>query len=353
MNENKRVVPVLVVTFNGMPWIDRCLRSLLDSDVKAEVYVVDNASTDGTTGFIGEHYPEVCLFRLENNVGFARANNIGLLKITEQHESAGFPGVMLLNQDAYVMRDTLGALASAADAHPGYGIISPVHLNGTGLSLDSRFAQYCRESGLDADMLFEQAILRTDAPGTVTGRTTDMSYGPTETHSAGQVGKHDKLSQFVNFVSNNAPADPHSDLIDIMFVNAAAWFVTRDCLSHVGLFSPKFFMYGEDHEYLNRVRHAGFKVGIHCRTTILHDREHRAARPEAETEVHYFERKALITLLHPSYGMLEKTHIIFEELFKTFAVRLLRNPVLSIRLLFRKLVILMRVMKCANSPDAD
>lgn len=336
-----------------MQWIGRCLRSLLDSDAKAEVYVVDNASTDGTADFIEEQYSEVHLIRLDNNVGFARANNIGLQKITRQHEGTGYPGIMLLNQDAYMMCDTLGTLTSAADANPGFGVISPVHLNGTATALDAQFAMYCRESGLNADILFAQVASVGVVNSSGMDRVGSSSAVSQDGYATRQMKMAEKLSQSVNFVSDKVPPGPQPDLLDIAFVNAAAWFVTRDCLRHVGFFSPKFFMYGEDHEYLNRVRHGGFKVGIHSGTTILHDREHRSARPEAEAEVHYFERKSLITLLHPSYGALRKSYIIFDELFKTFAVRLLRNPVLSIRLLFRKLVILMRVIKCAKTPDAD
>ncbi len=313
MAEKAHPVPVLIVTYNGIQWIQRCLNSLLESNVQVDVFVVDNASTDGTGDVIRNQFHHVNLTRLEENVGFSRANNIGLQKIDEKYQEVGFSGVFLLNQDAYVTCDTLGVLALAAARNKEFGVISPIHLNGSASALDKQFGMYCKESGIDEELLFEFVVTGSDA-------------GQSNLESA---------------------------IIEIDFVNAAAWYVTSDCLSKVGYFSPKFFMYGEDSEYLNRVRHAGLKVGIHKGTSILHDREHRPAKPRQQAELDFFKTKSLITLLHPSYGNLQKWHIIFDELFKTFVVGFLRNPVLSIRLLFRKLVILMRVIKCAKTPDAD
>ena len=76
MNNPPRVV-VVVVTFNGEKWIDRCLDSLLSSTLTPHAIVVDNASSDSTVERIGS-YPGVELIRSEVNLGFGKANNLGL-----------------------------------------------------------------------------------------------------------------------------------------------------------------------------------------------------------------------------------------------------------------------------------
>ena len=70
-------VLVIVVTFNGMKWLDRCLGSVRSSETPADLYVVDNASADGSADFVEREYPEAVLVRNSENLGFTQANNVG------------------------------------------------------------------------------------------------------------------------------------------------------------------------------------------------------------------------------------------------------------------------------------
>ena len=71
-------VLVIVVTYNAMRWIDRCLGSLLASKPKPDVFVVDNASTDGTPDYLSSNFNDVIVNKPGRNLGFGQANNIGL-----------------------------------------------------------------------------------------------------------------------------------------------------------------------------------------------------------------------------------------------------------------------------------
>ena len=66
------------------------------------------------------------------------------------HRCAGYrqryDAVFLLNQDAWMAPDSIGFLAAQAEKHPEYGILSPVHLNGTGNRLDHGFASYVHQT---------------------------------------------------------------------------------------------------------------------------------------------------------------------------------------------------------------
>ena len=68
----------VIVTYNAMPWIDRCLKSLIDSSLFVFPVVIDNNSQDGTVNHITHCYPHVILCPQNENRGFGQANNIGL-----------------------------------------------------------------------------------------------------------------------------------------------------------------------------------------------------------------------------------------------------------------------------------
>ena len=70
-------VLTIIVTYNGMKWLDRCLGSLRTSSVPSDVLVVDNGSTDGSPAYIQENFPEVMLHCTGENLGFGKANKIG------------------------------------------------------------------------------------------------------------------------------------------------------------------------------------------------------------------------------------------------------------------------------------
>lgn len=68
----------IIVTYNGMRWVDACFGSLRGSTVPLHTVVVDNGSTDGTPQRIAERFPEVHLIRSDENLGFGRGNNAGI-----------------------------------------------------------------------------------------------------------------------------------------------------------------------------------------------------------------------------------------------------------------------------------
>lgn len=130
----------IIVTYNAMKWIDRCIGSLQQSTIPTDIFIVDNGSTDGTIDYIRHHFPEVRLSVQKQNLGFGQANNIGLrLAISEQYDY-----VLLLNQDAWIASDMLQQLLDAAD---GQSLLSPVHLNGQGTALDRNFQRNAVERG--------------------------------------------------------------------------------------------------------------------------------------------------------------------------------------------------------------
>ena len=94
----RKNVFIVVVTFNsGHDWLDKCLGSIRSCQIPLQTIVIDNASTDDSVAYIKENYPEVELFISTENLGFAKANNLGIRHAL----AAGADHVFLLNHDAW------------------------------------------------------------------------------------------------------------------------------------------------------------------------------------------------------------------------------------------------------------
>ena len=132
---------VIVVTYNGLKWLDRCLGSVRASEVPADLYVWDNDSADGSADFVAARFPEAKLTRSADNLGFAPANNMGMRYAIDK----GYDYVYLLNQDAWIEPSTLGTLVFFSEAHPEYGVLSPLQMTDGFKALDRQFEKIAPE----------------------------------------------------------------------------------------------------------------------------------------------------------------------------------------------------------------
>lgn len=224
-------VIVIIVTYNGMKWLDKCLASVYNSDIALKVVLIDNGSSDGTLKFIKENYPKIKVINSGENLGFGRANNIGIEYALEEKADYAY----LLNQDAYLEKDTISTLISISQKHKEYGILSPMQMNGDGSALDKNF----------------QMILP----------------------------DYNESSQIINTT----------------FVMAAHWLITKDCIKKVGLFDPIFGHYGEDNDYINRAIYHGFKIGICPNIKAFHDRFFREITNEKALDTFYRSNLSVLT----------------------------------------------------------
>ncbi|HMF14833.1 MAG TPA: glycosyltransferase family 2 protein, partial [Gemmataceae bacterium] len=120
-------VSVCIVNWNCKEVLRGCLQSLRarTPDVRLEILVVDNASTDGAPAMVAEEFPEVVLLRNADNVGFARANNRAARLASGRY-------LFFLNNDTVVPASAIQRLVAFADAHPEVGMIGPRLRDGEG-----------------------------------------------------------------------------------------------------------------------------------------------------------------------------------------------------------------------------
>jgi GT2 family glycosyltransferase len=236
-------VAVVIVTFNGQIFIEKCLDSVFASNITVKVLIIDNNSTDETVAIIKAKFPKVDLMVCEENLGFGKANNIGI----KQAYLMGAQHVFLLNQDAFIEQDTIEKLVKLQRLNESLVLLSPLQLNGNGNYLDAKFADHLSKSSFIRDVLSD------------------------------------------SFLNKSI-----QELYTIEYANAAAWMMSRNCIELVGLFNPLFEHYGEDFEYLHRINQKGKLIGLVTICKAFHDRDQVVDQNLSGYNKSYKMEKALI-----------------------------------------------------------
>lgn len=199
---------IIIVSYNTVNLIGDCLKSVFEtSNIIREVFVVDNASTDGSSDFIKDNFPSVHLVVNTENVGFAAANNQVLPQCKGRY-------VFSLNPDTEVMSDTFSEAISFMDVNPSIGLAGTKIINPDGTLQESISYRYPGEK-----------------------YTTDELSGL-----------------------------PGS----IACVLGASMIGRSELIKKIGGFDEDFFLYGEDQDLCLRIRKLGYEIGYIDSATVVH-----------------------------------------------------------------------------------
>ena len=210
---------VIIVNYKVKHYLEQCLRSVAEASrgIAVEVIVVDNASGDGSVEYLRERFPDVTIIASEENLGFARANNLAIRNSHGQY-------VLLLNPDTIVAEETFRDFIGFMDSTPDAGGCGAYMLHTDGSfapesrrGLPTPFVAFCKMSGL-ASLLPKS-------------RTFGRYY--------------------MRYLNEN-----EVNRIEIM--SGAFMFLRRDALDKAGLLDEDFFMYGEDIDLSYRILKAGY-----------------------------------------------------------------------------------------------
>lgn len=222
------MISVIIVNYNGKRYLSDCLSSIEEHvPFPHEVILVDNASTDGSSDYIREHYPSVRLVQNRSNKGYSAGNNIGAI-------CAQGTLLVLMNNDARLLSsimpavklfdgDTLGVLGCRmyyADGRnqASYGYDhSPCSIVVSWLGLDRFIAM---------PAIFKRVEI--------------------------------EASRYTVYQS------------DVAWVSGAFMMTRKDLWFDLGGMDSNYFMYMEDVDYCKRVRDAGFRVGYVPDVEMLH-----------------------------------------------------------------------------------
>jgi GT2 family glycosyltransferase len=206
-------VSVVVVTYNGLPWLEQAL----DSVRGHEAIVVDHGSSDGTVQFVRDRYPKVKLLEEENR-GLASGWNAGIERTSGRY-------VLLLNSDAWLDEGALDALVVFADTQPRAAVVGP-RLRYP----DGRLQRSVRGFPTLWRIATEFLYLRKLAPNT---RALNAFY---------------------------AGGFDHAEVRDAEVVMGAVWLVRREAIMEVGPADDSFFLFSEETDWAYRFRQAGWNV---------------------------------------------------------------------------------------------
>ena len=226
-------VDVIIVTADGARAVLRdCLRSLErhpPSTSACQVWVVDNATRDGTREMVRTEFPWVKLVSLPRNVGFPAANNVALRRTTS-------PFALLLNPDTEVSEGALDYALASLTQRPDAAVV--------GVRLVRR------------DGSFDHAAKRSFP--TLVGALAHFT-GVGRAPAAARA-----LAQY------RAPAVDEFGCGEVDAVNGAFMLLRREAFAGVGLFDERYGMYGEDLDWCYRFKRAGWKVLYDGRVTVIH-----------------------------------------------------------------------------------
>jgi len=227
---------VIVVNYNVEHFLAQCLTSVQRAVAEAErhgyrceVVVVDNRSVDGSCAMVRQRFPEVRLMALEENVGFARANNLAIRSTQGAY-------VLLLNPDTVVQEDTFRLTCAFADAHPRLGGCGVPMFDGNGRylpeskrGLPTPWAACCKITGL-------------------------YRLAP----------RSRRLNRYyLGHLSRSEDAE-------IEILSGAFMWMRREALDQVGLLDEAYFMYGEDIDLSWRLIQGGWENHYFTGTRIIH-----------------------------------------------------------------------------------
>jgi GT2 family glycosyltransferase len=220
-------VTAIVVSYNTRDHLLRCLASLgVHGGSSLETIVVDNASTDGSVEAVAARFPDVRVLANAANLGFSRANNLGL-------RAARGELVLVLNSDCEVRPGALGALCGVLDARPDVAIVGP------------------RTVGTDG------------AP--------QVSFGPALTPLAewrqGRLVRGVKAGDPAALRRATALAAQEQEPD---WVSASCFLARKGALDAVGGFDESFFLYEEDVDLCIRVREAGGRIVYTPAAEVVH-----------------------------------------------------------------------------------
>jgi GT2 family glycosyltransferase len=219
---------IVIVSWNTRELLRACLDSVFKdaaaSHLAIEVFVVDNASSDGSVAMMEQAFPRVAIIANADNPGFAGANNQALACCKGQY-------ALLLNPDTVVLPGALATLVSFMDAHADAGAAGARLLNADGSLQMSSYPQ------------------------------------PTLLRELWRMFHLDRITPYAEYAMERWPVD-QARIVDV--VQGAALIVRQRVLAQVGGLDSAYFMYSEEVDWCHRIQHGGWRIYWAPTAAVIH-----------------------------------------------------------------------------------
>lgn len=221
-------VSAIIVSYNTRAMTLECLRVLMGElrGFSAEVFVVDNASTDGSTEAVRAEFPEVRLLVSPHNAGFGAANNVAMQQARGRY-------LLLLNTDAFPRPSSVATLVDFLNKNPNVGVVGP------------------RLSYQDGSL--QQSCFRCTTPFYAWAENSGLT----------------KLLRRYSALDDYRGWD-HASERDVDFVIGACLMLRREVYEQIGGFDERFFMYQEEADWERRIKQVGWRVVFTPTADVIH-----------------------------------------------------------------------------------
>ena len=261
---------IIIVNYNVKYFLEQCLRSVYAATegINAEVWVVDNNSTDGSVQMLKDKFPNVHLIANSNNPGFATANNQAIRDILDKDQESESGYILLLNPDTLVQKDTFLTCLEFFESHPDCGGLSVKMINGEG--------QFLKES-------------KRGFPSPATSFF--------------------KISGLINLFPRNRKVGAYylghlddNTINEVDVLPGAFLMISRKAIEKTGLLDESYFMYGEDIDFSWSIKLAGFKNYYLPTTRILHYKGESTRKSSMNYVYTFYNAMAIFAKKHFSKG---------------------------------------------------
>lgn len=273
---------IIIVNYNVKYFLEQCLCSVTKAcaNIEAEIFVVDNNSTDGSKKFFGTRFPQVQFTWKNENAGFAKANNEAL-KLAKGER------ILFLNPDTILPEDCLEKCLQFFQQQNNIGALGVKMIDGAGNFLPeskrgfpSAFTSFCKMTGLTS--LFPQSKL------------------------------------LAKYYLGHLPEDKSNE-VDVL--SGAFMMIDKKVLDTVGGFDEDYFMYAEDIDLSYRIQKAGYKNFYFADTAIIHFKGESTTKQNATYLNNFYGTMLLFVKKHypkfsvSMYALFLKILIGFKKLF--------------------------------------
>jgi N-acetylglucosaminyl-diphospho-decaprenol L-rhamnosyltransferase len=231
-----RTIAIVIVNYNTCDLLRACLLSLAQGVQRhtTQIWVVDNASHDGSAAMVQSEFPDVQVIANPKNGGFAFANNLAIQAILESAAEPDY--ILLLNPDTVTSQGSLDLLVEYLDRHPEVGACGPKLVLPDG-SLDLA----CRRSF--------------PTPGVSLYRMLGLSR------------LFPRSPRFARYNMTYLSPDVETEVDAVV---GACMAVRTGVVREVGLLDETYFMYGEDLDWAYRIKQYGWRIMYVPSSVVTH-----------------------------------------------------------------------------------
>ncbi|HDP74359.1 MAG TPA: glycosyltransferase [Bacteroidales bacterium] len=268
---------VIIVNYNVRYFLEQCLASVFEAlkGIEGEVWVVDNASTDGSVEMVKLKFPGVKLIANDKNLGFSKANNQAIKLAQGKY-------ILLLNPDTVVQENTFRQSISFMEMHPDAGGLTVKMIDGKGHYLPeskrgfpSPWASFCKVFGLTSLFPSSRFFAR----------------------------------YYLGHLDKNA-----TQTIEIL--PGAYMFLRTKALQKAGLLDEQFFMYGEDIDLSYRILQCGYKNYYYPNCQIIHYKGESTKKGSLNYVLVFY--KAMILFAQKHFSKQKQKHFVALIKFAVF-----------------------------------